>query len=353
MRLCVIDRYPSTGQAVAEVLQRERPGIRWCGQAYSPKEAVLLLQKQQPDVVLLEPLIYGAQPAAMEINLRHLRSLFPNTQLIILSSSDVREHIHAALRAGAREYLYRPINWKTLLPFLDELEQPDPGAAQAGSRPGELPNAFSSEELVHLIHQGKPDEAKALLEGGFAAWENRSYSEQCIFYMDIATQIVHLPESMDHVPEDLITLYQDFIKCASRHDDPTLLQEAMRSFVEQCAAIFNQFAWDAGYHQIQAVLRFIDEHLGEDLSLKRISNELFISPTYLSRLFRSKTGQKFSEYLAHRRVNQAKLLLVSSDKSITEIAREVGYPDANSFARLFKNSIGMTPSQYRKQSSKF
>ena len=70
---------------------------------------------------------------------------------------------------------------------------------------------------------------------------------------------------------------------------------------------------------------------------------------YFSRLFRTKTGQKFSEYLALRRIERAKLLLVSSAMPIAEIARAVGYPEANSFARLFKAYTNMTPAQYRKQ----
>jgi AraC-like DNA-binding protein len=89
--------------------------------------------------------------------------------------------------------------------------------------------------------------------------------------------------------------------------------------------------------------------LGEDLSLKRLSKEFYISTTYFSRLFRAKTGLKFSEYLAERRIERAKLLLTTTNAPVTEIAKQVGYHEPNSFTRLFKARTGMTPVQYRNQ----
>ena len=349
MKIAVLDRYPSTGQAVEEVLRRERPDLTYVGQAYLPKEGEQLLLTQQPDILLLEPLIFGTQALQIQRSLQHLRMLSPAVKLIAITSSAVQEHLRIALRSGVSDYLYKPIHWPELLTALDTLCGAGP-ESQETARSTEF-NIPSSETLVQSIHQGLQTDALDALRTILHAVAGQSYAEQCIFLMDIATQVVHLPDDIDHVPEDLITLYQEFIKYVSRHDRIDQLYSAMEQFVTRSAAIFDRFARDQGYHQIQDVLRFVDEHLGEELSLKRISSELFISTTYFSRLFRAKTGQKFSEYLALRRIERAKLLLVSGSRPIAEIARAVGYPEANSFARLFKTYTGMTPAQYRRQHS--
>lgn len=349
MKIAVLDRYPSTGKAVEEVLRRERPALRYCGQACTPKDGEMLVRTQQPDILLLEPLMFGTQTIPLQIGFGQLKACCPTMKLIVITSSGVQEHLRMALRAGVCDYLYKPIYWPELLTAMDQLSDNPPES-------GEMLSTFSggypaqgSGELVQLIHQGRREEAVELLRKNFCAIEMQSYTEQCILCMDLATQVVHLPDEIDDVPEDLITIYQEFIKYVSRHNHVDHLRKAMEEFVEQSSAILNRYSRDQGYHQIQEVLRFVDEHLGEELSLKRISNELFISTTYFSRLFRAKTGRKFSEYLALRRIERAKLLLVSSDKPVAEIAHEVGYLEANSFARLFKAYTGMTPAQYRKQ----
>ena len=349
MKIAVLDRYPSTGKAVEDILRRERPTLTYCGQACLPIEGDQLLQTEHPNILLLEPLIFGTQILQLQMNLGRLRSLYPSTKLVVITSSAVQEHLRIALRAGVSDYLYKPIHWPELLGALDQLCGTAPEDSGSFSSFSVGHNVQANATLVQLIHQGLEADALDFLHGMIRAMETQNYAEQCILFMDIATQVVHMPDDIDQVPEDLITIYQEFIKYVSRHNRIDQLHASMEQFVIQSAAIFNRFSRDQGYHQIQDVLRSVDEHLSEELSLKRISSELFISTTYFSRLFRAKTGQKFSEYLALRRIERAKLLLVSSAMPIAEIARAVGYPEANSFARLFKAYTNMTPVQYRKQ----
>lgn len=167
--------------------------------------------------------------------------------------------------------------------------------------------------------------------------------------MEIATQVIHLPDSIDHVPEELVVIYREFIKFCSRLNTAEELDRAMEQFAAQCAGVFDRFSGDQSYHQIQDAIQFVEEHLSEDLSLKRLSSEFYISTTYFSRLFRAKTGQKFSDYLATRRIERAKVLLVSTDLPVAEVSHRVGYTEPNSFARLFKAKTGTSPVQYRRQ----
>ena len=107
-------------------------------------------------------------------------------------------------------------------------------------------------------------------------------------------------------------------------------------------------AGDESGRIIQEAIRIVDEHLSENLSLERMARDLYVSTTYFCRLFRAKTGMKFSDYLAQQRIGRAKLLLATTELPISSIAQQVGYREANSFSRLFRSHTGITPSQYRK-----
>ncbi|MGX7073398.1 response regulator transcription factor [Falseniella ignava] len=93
----------------------------------------------------------------------------------------------------------------------------------------------------------------------------------------------------------------------------------------------------------------IQEHLSDSqFSLKSLAGELGFSPTYLSSLIKKELGLPFQDYLVRERVKKAKLLLLTTDLRIYEIAEQVGFEDMNYFTQRFKQIAGMTPRQYKK-----
>ena len=83
------------------------------------------------------------------------------------------------------------------------------------------------------------------------------------------------------------------------------------------------------------------------LSIDEISRDLFISPSYLSRLLKHHLGKTFVDALTDFRVEKAKQLISSSDLNIYAVANAVGYSDTHYFSTIFKKATGMTPSEYR------
>ena len=81
-----------------------------------------------------------------------------------------------------------------------------------------------------------------------------------------------------------------------------------------------------------------------------LANEFFLSPAYLSRKFSQTTGVSIMSYLEDYRINVATDLLKGSERSISEIADQVGYYDANYFTKIFKKVKGITPKEFRKMS---
>ncbi|GGH25357.1 response regulator transcription factor [Paenibacillus segetis] len=96
---------------------------------------------------------------------------------------------------------------------------------------------------------------------------------------------------------------------------------------------------------------YIQHNLESDFGIDDISEYLGISCSYFCLLFKNYFGETFVEYLTKQRMEMAKSLLYSSDKSITQIGSEVGYHERRYFTKVFQKYTGMTPSEYRLKDS--
>ena len=89
-----------------------------------------------------------------------------------------------------------------------------------------------------------------------------------------------------------------------------------------------------------------------ELSLKSLAFKLGFSPSYLSVLIKKELGLPFQDYLIQERMKKAKLLLLTTDLKIYEIAEQVGFEDMNYFSQRFKQVVGLTPRQFKKGEEK-
>ena len=103
---------------------------------------------------------------------------------------------------------------------------------------------------------------------------------------------------------------------------------------------------------IGEIVNFIENNYSRQLTLPEIAAQLGISESSLTKKIKIFTNMTFKEYLTKTRIEAAKSLLISSEKSITEIAYECGYNNSNFFGDVFKKAVGMSPSSYRKMLTK-
>ena len=97
------------------------------------------------------------------------------------------------------------------------------------------------------------------------------------------------------------------------------------------------------------VLAYLKTHFAERITLEEAAKAAHLSPSYLSRLFKSETGQTFSAYLLSERIEHAKGLLRRRDCSMTEVAEQTGFFDQSHFIKSFKQATGVTPGLYRRR----
>ena len=86
-----------------------------------------------------------------------------------------------------------------------------------------------------------------------------------------------------------------------------------------------------------------------DITVNEIANHIGIHRSYLTNIFKKKTGQSPQEYLLQYRMNRAKKMLEETDMAVQEIARRVGYDNPLTFSKMYKKVFGVSPRNYRKQ----
>ncbi|AEM74012.1 PocR ligand-binding domain-containing protein [Caldicellulosiruptor acetigenus] len=99
---------------------------------------------------------------------------------------------------------------------------------------------------------------------------------------------------------------------------------------------------------IERIIEYIKNHYMEEITLDDLAKMVYLSPTYLSYLFKKQLGVTFKEYLINIRLKKSKELIETTDLPIGEISKMVGIEDQNYFSRLFKRKYGVSPMNYKK-----
>ena len=100
--------------------------------------------------------------------------------------------------------------------------------------------------------------------------------------------------------------------------------------------------------RLRQMIQYINQNYEENISLSEIAERLFTSASTLSRFFKKQTGLYFNDYVNRVRLKAALENLIYSDKNITKVAVDSGFSNLSVFNRLFKETYGMSPSDYRK-----
>ena len=91
---------------------------------------------------------------------------------------------------------------------------------------------------------------------------------------------------------------------------------------------------------------YINEHYSEQIKLSDLANQMEVSESHMSRLFKSKMNMSFTQYLMSVRIEKAKILMKTTNLKVYEISEKIGYANAEHFSRLFKQVTGKSPREY-------
>ncbi len=104
--------------------------------------------------------------------------------------------------------------------------------------------------------------------------------------------------------------------------------------------------------KLQEIYDYIEKNYQKDLSLEEIADHVNYNKHYLTRYFKSMTGMSVFTFLNDYRLNQAKWLLLTTEKSMDDIAYEAGFQSTKRFHHVFKEVMGTSPLQYQKETKR-
>ena len=206
-------------------------------------------------------------------------------------------------------------------------------------------------ELMYYLETGKESVLKEKLRGYF---ETAYFSEGATLFdlKDIGLSLIEKSKQF----------LDDYYRMQSNYTYPEIHQEVMERlftfkdistyFLDFLGNIAKSMSYEHLYSSqdiIVNVKEYLDIHYADPITLDFLSDIFYINSSYLSTLFKEKTGMKYVDYLNGLRIEAAKTLLQTTDRRASAISRMVGYDNEKYFYRVFKKFTDLTPEQYRKQ----
>lgn len=96
----------------------------------------------------------------------------------------------------------------------------------------------------------------------------------------------------------------------------------------------------------EQISAYVEDHLGEHLTVEKVASHFHYSRTRLSTLYKDATGLSIGEFISYRRICRAKVLLLEQKRSISQIAEELGFASPQYFSHKFTQAVGCSPSRY-------
>lgn len=393
-KLIIVDDEVFTLKNLADSLDWSAVGFELAATFDTAADVIPFLEKNKIDVVLSDI----AMPELSGLDLLGLiKEKFPNILVVLLSAYRKFEYAQKAISYGVFDYLTKPISYTSLLDTFKRLKLTlDKNNSNTSDflllsrqqmlydyflnhiTPDTLNNYFANchahfsiDHPVCLINI-KIKDFTDYLSNVFLHGKDRFYNA--------LINLIELPDifiaPLNYLNDDIeIVLFFDRsslteLKCIIekfRSSFPALCLSTLKASVTINKAVFHEsledlscqlnktlnpsLAIDNGnviaYNAIAKAKHFIQANFAKDITLLDISEYLNMHPTYVSKLFKQETGEKYIDYLISVRIEKAKQLLLSKQYTIDDIYQLVGYRNKKYFYKIFKLSTGMAPQEYR------
>lgn len=131
------------------------------------------------------------------------------------------------------------------------------------------------------------------------------------------------------------------------------ISEIIRIVKEVSKPILDSFSSgpDSMRKEVLCAIAYIANHYSEELSAEILASAVYLTPDYLSRLFKKATGKSISQYIRQYRMEKAKDALLHTSKKVIDIGIESGYPNYSYFCQSFREYFGSSPEKYRQEHS--
>jgi len=176
-----------------------------------------------------------------------------------------------------------------------------------------------------------------------------SVNEYKIYFMEILSLLLKQAKIFQIDIKTIVPNTSNFLIDVTKF---TSLEQAKTWFLSFCIALHKQIS-NKRLNSAQILFEKAKDYLNKnyadaDLTVQKIADYLYISPSYLSYIFKKETKETFLKFLMHIRLEKAKTFLKDSSLTITAVAEKVGYPDISYFSYFFKKNEGKSPREFRR-----
>lgn len=154
------------------------------------------------------------------------------------------------------------------------------------------------------------------------------------FHIDLASEL-----------EDELTQYRE----ANMRQGINEITDFFEKLIENIFTVFEANKNTSNQKVMNDIKKYILSNYGEDLSLTALSDIVHLTPSYISKLFKSEFQENLSDFITDVRIRKAKEMLKESYFTVKEIGEQVGFCNTKYFYKIFKKYTGMKPSEYRSQ----
>lgn len=256
--------------------------------------------------------------------------------IIIVSGYDTFEYAQEAMRYGVTQYLLKPVN-------AEELEQALHGSVTKLQDMSHIRDAIHNimdftENMSDYEHVGLLRKSSEVVDRIFRLRGGNPGIHKSLIGI-FSNKLNEMLGDMD----------QNYEAVSFNIGDESSARQHIRGLIEAWMLLYPIFSKTNVKLSIKRVCEYAETHYAENLKLADMAEMVHLSVSYFSTLFKKTTGQTFLNYLNAIRIDQAKLLLMNPELKIYEIAETCGFASLQYFNRLFKESVGMAPLEFRKR----
>lgn len=391
MNLMIVEDEVLVRMGLRTLVEWEKSGFTLAAEAKDGAEALEILRRQPIDIIITDIRMPVMDGITM---IKEIRSRQIECEIVILSSYDDFEYVKQAMVLGARDYIHKP----TMMPddiigTLTRVAREIKKKREQKSIPALKNLEYVYKELLKSWFYEEKETAEYRNEVDLPEMQKQWFSLQgfCLvlenamqdskeegFKIDDALHQIWqkvMDKNTDlqmylRLEQFVIFLCQDLLEDKIQDEISRRIQELLGA-MPVWEQIPYQIAWsslpevvpilrrklETAYREnsrlnklspmVSKTVMIVKERYAHNLSLEGIASEIYINPSYLSKVFLKEMQQSFVDYLTEQRLNHAQKLLRQTNLTIREVAAQSGYNNEKYFMKLFKKNTGMTPGDYR------
>lgn len=392
IKVLIADDEEMIRRGLSKLIQKD-PEIEVVAEAEDGETAFSLAEKNLPDLLLIDinmPFLNGLE------FIEKFKEIVEDSVIIVISGYDNFEYMQKALRLGVFDYLLKPVMEEPFFECINKAKehlnktkkevkylnwakmqlQKNLFALKASFLKSWLRGHFTDTEIndqleylniniptaCHIVMiYIYPNEKKLFSESEwdenllYYAAENISGEVfETSLTVNINGNIIILADSQKVNSENKIRVKNSLEKFLpvdiSVFDEEAVnIDDIPRVYENLSEALSNIRSYS---ESVKKTVQFIDEnYFDPDISLNKAAVLVFMSPQYLSKIFKKETGITFIDYVTKLRIRKATALLSRGNLKIYEIAEKLGYANQHYFSSAFKRVLGISPNDYRRSLS--